>query len=276
MGADVILDSVQTMRGWRMSSCGPMSGEGTGVSSSPERARSTSWHKLLVWWISSMRWSARVPIVVDCCRMKPFVSCSRLSVPHFPGNHEGVGRTIVGLSARHQGASQQRRRRGGGTHHRPISLTPGVARHGCGERLDVEPPRLIDLSLLPHVSVVDTVEPPALERVSFEPVHAAAKVPATSTNVSDQFAALLESLDAIAGVIQAAVDQPAIRPVSPRVSSESEPVDATIPVRREILGLFVLEARSGSIRFRRPLERLDTTSEQARRSGGDDSVAKRR
>ena len=129
-----------------------------------------------------------------------------------------------------------------------------------------EPPRLIDLSLLPHVSVVDTVEPPALERVSFEPVHAAAKVLATSTNVSDQFAALLESLDAIAGVIQAAVDQPAIRPVSPRVSSESEPVDATIPVRREILGLFVLEAREWLNQIQTALERLDTTSEQARRS----------
>ena len=129
-----------------------------------------------------------------------------------------------------------------------------------------EPPHLIDLSLLPHVSVVDTVEPPALERVSFEPVHAAAKVPATSTNVSDQFAALLESLDAIAGVIQAAVDQPAIRPVSPRVSSESEPVDATIPVRREILGLFVLEAREWLNQIQTALERLDTTSEQARRS----------
>ena len=129
-----------------------------------------------------------------------------------------------------------------------------------------EPPHLIDLSLLPHVSVVDTVEPPALERVSFEPVHAAAKVPVTSTNVSDQFAALLESLDAIAGVIQAAVDQPAIRPVSPRVSSESEPVDATIPVRREILGLFVLEAREWLNQIQTALERLDTTSEQARRS----------
>ncbi|HNL87831.1 MAG TPA: HD domain-containing phosphohydrolase [Nitrospira sp.] len=129
-----------------------------------------------------------------------------------------------------------------------------------------EPPRLIDLSLLPHVSVVDTVEPPALERVSFEPVHAAAKVPVTSTNVSDQFAALLESLDAIAGVIQAAVDQPAIRPVSLRVSSESEPVDATIPVRREILGLFVLEAREWLNQIQTALERLDTTSEQARRS----------
>jgi hypothetical protein len=129
-----------------------------------------------------------------------------------------------------------------------------------------EPPRLIDLSLLPHVSVVDTVEPPALERVSFEPVHAAAKVLATSTTVSDQFAALLESLDAIAGVIQAAVDQPAIRPVSPRVSSESEPVDATIPVRREILGLFVLEAREWLNQIQTALERLDTTSEQARRS----------
>ena len=62
------------------------------------------------------------------------------------------------------------------------------------------------------------------------------------------------------------MDQPAIRPVSPRVSSESEPVDATIPVRREILGLFVLEAREWLNQIQTALERLDTTSEQARRS----------
>ena len=109
-----------------------------------------------------------------------------------------------------------------------------------------EPPRLLDLSLLPHVSVVDTVEPPALERVTFEPAEPATTAPAAPTNVSDQFAALLESLDAIAGVIQAAVDQPAATPGSAQGAAEVEPAEAVepmIPVRREILGLFVLEAR---------------------------------
>ncbi|MCS6297432.1 MAG: HD domain-containing protein [Nitrospira sp.] len=132
-----------------------------------------------------------------------------------------------------------------------------------------EPPRLLDLSLLPHVSVVDTVEPPALERVTFEPAEPATTAPAAPTNVSDQFAALLESLDAIAGVIQAAVDQPAATPGSAQEAVEVEPAEAVepmIPVRREILGLFVLEAREWLNQIQTALERLDTTSEQARRA----------
>ncbi|MCS6325929.1 MAG: HD domain-containing protein [Nitrospira sp.] len=129
-----------------------------------------------------------------------------------------------------------------------------------------EPPRLIDLSLHPHVSVVETVEPPALERVTFESVPSATTAPAGPTNASDQFAALLESLDAIAGVIQAAVDQPATRQAAPRASSGAATMDATIPVRREILGLFVLEAREWLNQIQTALERLDTTSEQARRA----------
>lgn len=129
-----------------------------------------------------------------------------------------------------------------------------------------EPPRLLDLSQLPHVSVVDTVEPPAVELLTFEPVHPATPAPASATTVSDQFAALLESLDAIAGVIQAAVDQPATRSAAQRPPTEAETVDATIPVRREILGLFVLEAREWLNQIQTALERLDTTSEQARRA----------
>jgi len=132
-----------------------------------------------------------------------------------------------------------------------------------------EPQRLLDLSLLPHVSVVDTVEPPALERITFEPAEPATTAPAAPTNVSDQFAALLESLDAIAGVIQAAVDQPAATPGSAQGAAEVEPAEAVepmIPVRREILGLFVLEAREWLNQIQTALERLDTTSEQARRA----------
>ncbi len=134
---------------------------------------------------------------------------------------------------------------------------------------DSGPPHLLDLSLLPHVSVVDTVEPPALERVTFEPAESATTAPAPPTNVSDQFAALLESLDAIAGVIQAAVDQPTAAPGSAQGAAEAEPAEAVepmIPVRREILGLFVLEAREWLNQIQTALERLDTTSEQARRA----------
>ncbi len=129
-----------------------------------------------------------------------------------------------------------------------------------------EPPRMLDLSLLPHVSVVETVEPPALERVTFDSVEPAMTAPAAPTNVSDQFAALLESLDAIAGVIQAAVDQPAAAPGPVPVPAETAAAEPIIPVRREILGLFVLEAREWLHQIQTALERLDTTSEQARRA----------
>ncbi|MGC3976056.1 MAG: HD domain-containing phosphohydrolase [Nitrospira sp.] len=129
-----------------------------------------------------------------------------------------------------------------------------------------EPLHLLDLSLLPHVSVVDTVEPPALDRVTFEPAEAAPTAPAAPTNASDQFAALLESLDAIAGVIQAAVDQPAVARGSAQVPAEAEAAEPLIPVRREILGLFVLEAREWLNQIQTALERLDATSEQSRRA----------
>lgn len=129
-----------------------------------------------------------------------------------------------------------------------------------------QPARILDLSLLPHVSVVDTVEPPALERVTFESPEPAPTAPARPTTVSDQFAALLESLDAIAGVIQAAVKQPAGIPGPGQASAEAEAAESMIPVRREILGLFVLEAREWLNQIQTALERLDATSEQGRRA----------
>ncbi len=46
---------------------------------------------------------------------------------------------------------------------RPVLRVPGIEIASPSE-----PSRLLDLSLLPHVSIVDTVEPPALERVSVE------------------------------------------------------------------------------------------------------------
>ncbi|MDR4473730.1 MAG: hypothetical protein MRJ92_14160 [Nitrospira sp.] len=62
------------------------------------------------------------------------------------------------------------------------------------------------------------------------------------------------------------MDQPASRPTAPRASSGADTADATIPVRKEILGLFVLEAREWLHQIQTALERLDNTSEQARRA----------
>lgn len=127
-------------------------------------------------------------------------------------------------------------------------------------------PRFLDLSVLPHVSVADTVDPPALERVTFSAPHPPAESTMRTADASEQFAALLESLDAIAGVIQSAVEKtPAVSPHADDLSAV-EAVQQTTLVRREILGLFVLEAREWLNQIQTALERLDTTTEQPRRA----------
>jgi HPt (histidine-containing phosphotransfer) domain-containing protein len=134
------------------------------------------------------------------------------------------------------------------------------------ERFGSESPRYLDLSVLPHVSVAETIDSPALERVTFASAPTPAESSAATTTASDQFAALLESLDAIAGVIQAAVAQPKASAPSIQSPSTTEVIDQTPHVRREIVGLFVLEAREWLNQIQTALERLDTTSEQTRRT----------
>ena len=137
-----------------------------------------------------------------------------------------------------------------------------------GEQDATDPagPRYLDLSVLPHVSVADTVDPPALERVSFPTGQPAVASPVPTVDASEQFAALLESLDAIAGVIQSAVEK-APAPAPPAEDGPTvEAAESTTPVRREILGLFVLEAHEWLNQIQTALERLDTTSEQPRRA----------
>ena len=109
------------------------------------------------------------------------------------------------------------------------------------ERFGSESPRYLDLSVLPHVSVAETIDSPALERVTFASAPTPAESSAATTTASDQFAALLESLDAIAGVIQAAVAQPKASAPSIQSPSTTEVMDQTPHVRREIVGLLVLE-----------------------------------
>ncbi len=127
-------------------------------------------------------------------------------------------------------------------------------------------PRYLDLSLLPHVSVADTVDPPALDRVSFPSSPPAAEAVASPTSASEQFAALLESLDAIAGVIQAAVKNSPAPSAAAQASNTQDRPEQAMHVRREILGLFALEARGWLNQIQTALERLDTTSEQPRRA----------
>lgn len=65
--------------------------------------------------------------------------------------------------------------------------------------------RLLDLSLIPLISVAETLNPPAVGRVKFADPPAQVQRAASSTGVSDHFTALLESLDAIALTMQGVV-----------------------------------------------------------------------
>jgi hypothetical protein len=64
---------------------------------------------------------------------------------------------------------------------------------------------LLDLSRIPMISVVETVNPPAVGRVRFTDHPPRIQSSAPPTGVSDHFTALLESLDAIASTMQGMV-----------------------------------------------------------------------
>ncbi len=133
-----------------------------------------------------------------------------------------------------------------------------------GEGVTGGEPRMLDLATLPLVSIVETIDPPAVERVSFASTEKPAGAgPRSSGSATDQFSALLESLDAIANVIQTAVDRKV--PVSPQATAEL-PEQSAGEVRREILGLFALEAREWLYQIQTALERMNRTSEQPRRA----------
>lgn len=65
--------------------------------------------------------------------------------------------------------------------------------------------RQLDLSRIPLIAVVETVNPPAVGRVRFTDLSPLVQSPASPTVVSDHFTALLESLDAIALTMQGVV-----------------------------------------------------------------------
>jgi hypothetical protein len=65
--------------------------------------------------------------------------------------------------------------------------------------------RQIDLSVTPLISVVETVNPPAVGRVKFADRSSRVQSSASTTVVSDSFTALLESLDAIVSTMQGVV-----------------------------------------------------------------------
>lgn len=137
---------------------------------------------------------------------------------------------------------------------------------GAGEGSGQES-RLLDLSQLPLVSVIETLEPPDVARMPFPPGRTGDRRSKAVPSVSDQFSSLLESLDAIASAIQGVVES---RPVPARESdTQTAPGDArqssdrlrTQPrsdatFEKEVIGLFALEAHEWLAQIHSALRQL--------------------
>ena len=111
--------------------------------------------------------------------------------------------------------------------------------------------RQIDLSRTPLVSIIETLEPPDVARVSFPADEPRAKTPDVVPSASDQFTSLLEGLDALASAIQGAVESRTSVPGGGTASLSGEhrwigrppAQDLTdVSFEKEVIGLFALEA----------------------------------
>jgi len=127
---------------------------------------------------------------------------------------------------------------------RPVVLIEGDA--ACGQE-----GRQIDLRLTPLVSIIETLEPPDVARVSFPADEERVKASDVVPTASDRFTLLLEGLDALASSIQGAVESRTTVPEEgiASLSGEHRGVDRP-PVQdfsdasfeKEVIGLFALEA----------------------------------
>ncbi|MEQ1562593.1 MAG: HD domain-containing phosphohydrolase, partial [Nitrospiraceae bacterium] len=120
-----------------------------------------------------------------------------------------------------------------------------------GDPIRGQEPRQLDLSLTPLVSIVQTLEPPDVARLSFPAMEKSPMPSAVVPAASDQFTSLLEGLDALASAIQGAVESktPVREQESTSLSGErrwlvrSSAQDLTDPsFEKEVIGLFALEA----------------------------------
>ena len=142
-------------------------------------------------------------------------------------------------------------------------LRPIVAVEADGARGNGHEKREIDLSLSPLVSIIETVESPDVARVSFTSGASDRRVKHGPT-VSDQFASLLESLDALASAIQGVVESRSTSVSSdvggqsdgwtPGRSMSQETGDASF--EKEVIGLFALEAHEWLAQIHSAVKRL--------------------
>ena len=127
---------------------------------------------------------------------------------------------------------------------RPVVWIEGDAARG-------QEGRQLDLSLTPLVSIIETLEPPDVARVSFQADGMSAKTSGVVPSASDQFTSLLEGLDALASAIQGAVESrtPVPEKGTALLSGEhrwtvhpsaQDLVDVSF--EKEVIGLFALEA----------------------------------
>ncbi len=123
----------------------------------------------------------------------------------------------------------------------------------------------IDLSIAPLVSIVETLDPPAVDRVSFASGPFAPPPSLKTESASEQFSVLLESLDAIASAIQTVVETKARNGVDVEASSvQVDQAISRVPVsdtadalfHKEVLGLFALEAREWLSQIQGALKKL--------------------
>jgi hypothetical protein len=127
---------------------------------------------------------------------------------------------------------------------RPVVLVEGDADSSQGERQ-------IDLRLTPLVSIIETLEPPAVARVSFPPQETGVKASDVVPTASDRFTLLLEGLDALASSIQGAVESRTPLPkegtaalAGGHQADDHPPAQETSDAsfEKEVIGLFALEA----------------------------------
>jgi HD-GYP domain-containing protein (c-di-GMP phosphodiesterase class II) len=125
--------------------------------------------------------------------------------------------------------------------------------------------RQLDLSLTPLVSIIETLEPPDVARISFSQDEMPAKPSDTIFTTSDQFASLLEGLDALAGAIQGAVEsRTSLQEYRiPSLSGEARWEEhapsqdlADASFEKEVIGLFALEAHQWLAQIQGAVKRL--------------------
>lgn len=141
---------------------------------------------------------------------------------------------------------------------RPVIQIGDDGRHGQA--------RQIDLSRSPLVSVVETLEAPDLARVTFTKEPVQERLAPSITSGSDQFASLLESLDAIASAIQGVVESKTDggREETIALTREERWASHRLPAKevadvsfeKEVIGLFALEAHEWLAQIQSALKRL--------------------